>query len=111
MFLAGEPHTDRCVYIFADNTGNAKAIQQVRILNSDPAGTKKRFITYKVITWSAENAKQYQKMGISNSPFTVVLIGLDKGEKLRSHEPVTLAKLYDLIDNMAIRKMQIHYKH
>lgn len=111
MFQATPQQGNRCIYIFADKESNSYAIQQVNILKADPNGIKTRLITYKTIIWSPENAEYYKKCGVPNAPFTVILIGSDNGEKLRSHQPVSLAKLYDLIDNMSMRKIQIQYKH
>lgn len=111
MFQATPRQANRCIYIFTDKASNAYAIQQINILKADPSGVKSHLITYKIIVNTTENAAYYKKCGVPNAPFTVILIGRDNGEKLRSHQPVSLAKLYDLIDNMPIRKIQAQYKH
>jgi len=110
MLQAKPSQTNRCVYIFADKADNINVVQQVNLLKADAKGIAERHIVFKVITWSATNQQQYTKWGIANTPFTVILIGIDNGEKLRSHQPVTLSKLFDVIDNMPMRREEIKHK-
>lgn len=101
----------RNVLIFADKASNVNVTQQINILKADTKGINDRNITYRVITYSAGSIDDYKKWGVNNVPFTVILIGKDNGEKMRSHQPVTLTKLYDLIDNMPMRQQEIRYKN
>ncbi|EHQ30509.1 DUF4174 domain-containing protein [Mucilaginibacter paludis] len=109
--VASQRPSNRSVLIFADKGDNVNAIQQINILKADPNGIKDRDIIFKVITYSESNMQHYKKWHIPNAPFTVILIGKDNGEKLRSHQPVTLARLFDLIDNMPMRQQEMKYKH
>jgi len=111
MLFANQKQSNRLVLIFADKAINANVIQQVNILKADAKGVHDRDIIYKVIPYSPGTVQEYKKWGVSNVPFTMILIGKDNGEKLRSHEPVSLTRLYDLIDNMPMRQQEIKYKH
>jgi ATP-dependent Zn protease len=111
LLMVSQKQTNRSVFIFADKADNANAVKQINILRADPKGIKNRDIVYTLITYSAANAQHYKKWGVANAPFTVILIGKDNGEKMRSHEPVTLIRLFDLIDNMPMRKDEIRYKN
>jgi len=111
LLLSSQKQANRSMFIFTDKPGNADVVQQVSILKGDVKGVKERDIVYNVITYSAANAPHYKKWGVTNATFTVILIGKDGGEKMRSHQPVTLARLFDLIDNMPMRRDEIRYKH
>lgn len=111
LLFLHQKQSGRCILIFADKANNMNVIQQINILKSDAKGTKSRDITFKVIIYSANNVQQYKKWGVSNTSFTVLLIGKDNGEKLRSHQPVSLTRIYDLIDNTPLRREVVHYKH
>ncbi|MEO6523683.1 MAG: DUF4174 domain-containing protein [Mucilaginibacter sp.] len=111
MVFANQKQANRSVLIFADKANNVNVIQQINILKADAKGIHDRDIIYRVITYSTGNVQQYKKWGVTNVPFTVILIGKDNGEKLRSHEPVSLTRLFDLIDNMPMRQQEIKYKH
>jgi hypothetical protein len=47
---------------------------------------------------------------IQPSEFTVVLLGKDGGEKLRSRTPVTMQKLNELIDTMPMRQQEVRHR-
>ncbi|RKR83909.1 uncharacterized protein DUF4174 [Mucilaginibacter gracilis] len=110
LWFKSQGPANHCVFIFADKTNNADLIRQINILKADPNGTNSRNIIYKVVTYSANNAEHYKKWKVSNVPFTVILIGNDNGEKLRSHQPVSLAKIFELVDNTSRRREQGHHK-
>lgn len=111
VLLNNQKQSNRNILIFADKSDNINLIQQINILKADPGGVKNRDIIFKVITYSESNIQYYKKWHVPNTPFTVILIGKDEGEKLRSHQPVTLTRLFDLIDNMPMRREEIRYKH
>ncbi len=52
-----------------------------------------------------------QRFHIAPAEFTVVLLGKDGGEKLRSKTPVTMDRLNRLIDAMPMRQHEISLQH
>ena len=104
MVFASQKQANQSVLIFADKANNINVIQQINILKADAKGIHGRDIIYSVIIYSPGTIQQYKKWGVTNVPFTVILIGKDNGEKLRSHQPVSLTKLFDLVDNMPMRQ-------
>ena len=55
----------------------------------------------------AENAEIVKRFKLSGAGFTVLLIGKDGGEKLRSHEIVSPETLCQLIDSMPMRQEEM----
>jgi len=47
------------------------------------------------------------KLSLDNDAFTVLLVGKDGGEKLRSQTPVPMAEIFALIDSMPMRKREM----
>lgn len=98
--------------------GNAKlAEQQMTEIASHPAearnrqillvgvqGTAKNIQT--VLLSPAEQERTEHRFGISPGQFTVVLLGKDGGEKLRSHLPIPWNKLRSTIDAMPMRRTE-----
>lgn len=58
-------------------------------------------------TTELNNPKFYKEMHTKNTPFEVILIGLDGGEKLRQTEVLKSDKLFDLIDGMPMRRSEV----
>jgi hypothetical protein len=52
-----------------------------------------------------------KRFHIQPGSFTVILLGKDGGEKLRSTTPITLARLNRTIDAMPMRKQEMHNAH
>ena len=59
--------------------------------------------------WITSN-KLYQKYKSDDSPFEVILIGLDGGIKLTQNEVLTYEKLFAIIDAMPMRRREIRDK-
>ena len=68
--------------------GSNEAVPSALLSPSDDAAARKRF-------------------GIEPSGFTVLLIGKDGGEKLRSHQPIPWETLQSTIDSMPMRRDEI----
>jgi len=47
---------------------------------------------------------------VEASTFTLILVGLDGGEKLRQSDPIELHELFGIIDQMPMRKNEIKEK-
>ncbi len=58
-----------------------------------------------------EQAAARRRFHVRPNDFTVILIGKDGGEKLRSHQPVSLDILRSTIDAMPMRQEEMRSKH
>jgi hypothetical protein len=58
-----------------------------------------------------EAASARRRFQIGPGDFTVILVGKDGGEKLRSQTPVTMERLAKLIDSMPMRQKEIRDGH
>ena len=56
---------------------------------------------------AADDAAARRQFAIKPDQFTVILIGKDGGEKLRSHQPISWEKLQGTIDAMPMRQDEI----
>lgn len=59
---------------------------------------------------AAEQAAARRRFHIQPNKFTVILIGKDGGEKLRSHTPISLDTLRSTIDAMPMRQEEMRSK-
>ena len=57
----------------------------------------------------AEAAIARKRFRIASGEFTVILLGKDGGEKLRSHIPLSFEKLRDTIDAMPMRRQEMRH--
>ena len=55
---------------------------------------------------AAEATDARKRFNIGPDSFTVILIGKDGGEKLRSSDPIPAQKLLDTIDAMPMRQQE-----
>lgn len=67
-------------------------------------GTAKDIQT--VLLSPAEQERAEHRFSISPGQFTVILLGKDGGEKLRSHFPISWNKLQSTIDAMPMRRAE-----
>jgi hypothetical protein len=58
-----------------------------------------------------ESASARRRFRIGQDDFTVILLGKDGGEKLRSDTPVTMETLTKLIDSMPMRQKEVRDGH
>ena len=58
-----------------------------------------------------EMAATRRRYHVTSGSFTVVLLGEDGGEKLRSDKPVKAEELDSLIDRMPTRKLEMQQPH
>ena len=56
----------------------------------------------------AEGEAARRRFNVAPNEFTILLIGKDGGEKLRSHKPVSFEKLRDTIDRMPMRRREMN---
>jgi Domain of unknown function (DUF4174) len=60
---------------------------------------------------AGESASARKRFQTGEQEFTVILLGKDGGEKLRSQTPVTMERLAKLIDSMPTRQKEIRDGH
>ncbi|MFD1256715.1 DUF4174 domain-containing protein [Mucilaginibacter terrae] len=95
----------RQLLVFADNVNNSNLKTQQKILNADTDGLQERDIEVKFYYANRDKDKFLEKS--IKLGFTVILVGKDGGDKLRSTSPFTLKKLYTTIDAMPMRQSEM----
>jgi hypothetical protein len=62
--------------------------------------------------WQAGTVPAYLAREIpKNTPFSFFLIGLDGGVKMRRNDVVPIADIYELIDQMPMRRAELNRQH
>lgn len=110
---------DRVLLIFSPNTYNSDYRAQVDALQNISAGAKERdlkiFYALEQSSASVKGAlvsedaidELRSDFNISSSDFVVLLIGKDGNEKYRSDEFISSKKLFNEIDSMPMRKIEM----
>ena len=106
MISISVQHEKRTVLLFADNSSQGVLQKQQQLLDTDKQGLQQRDIEVRI--YSASDVSAWKQNHIIGG-FTILLIGKDGGEKLRSHQPVTTTKLFDIIDAMPMRKEEMRH--
>ncbi|MCE7065136.1 DUF4174 domain-containing protein [Dyadobacter sp. CY326] len=105
LLVADQP---RRVLLFYTENGSDKWKAQVEAFEGQQNDMRERDIEIKSIPYSKANAREWRKWKIdSSNAFTFILVGRDGGEKLRSSDIVTSAKLFGTIDAMPMRKQEV----
>jgi hypothetical protein len=98
---------ERVVLIYAPEGSEKELARQQELLRSHGAEMVARDVTQIVLRNGAENAKLVDRFKLSGRGFTLLLIGKDGGEKLRSHEVVAPERICRLIDSMPMRQEEM----
>lgn len=110
---------NRLLLIINNTDDSAKSKTQLSLLKQDIPGLKER----KLLVYQFSE-KSYKKglsdttswlpttsntaiPQISNNPFSVYLIGLDGGIKMKKHKVVNLSTIFSLIDGMPMRQAEL----
>ena len=109
----------RIVLIFTPNSTNTMYQNQLRTFLNHRSGFEERdLITFQLFgkgkgklseqTLSSENVQElYRQFGIGKNEFTVILIGKDGSEKLRTTDLLPVRKLFSVIDAMPMRQREL----
>jgi len=97
----------RRVLLFAPTSNKQHLLKQQAIFQSDAEGMKERDLKVSAIIYSLDLKSTFKKYNVSATEFTFILIGKDGGEKLRRNSLVSLQELYQLIDGMPMRKIEM----
>lgn len=113
---------NRIILILVDDLTNPELQTQLTEFRTQLAGMKERkLVVYQIQAnqfqrglnaeneWITSN-KLYKKYKSDDSPFEVILIGLDGGIKLTQHELLTYEKLFAIIDGMPMRRRELRQK-
>jgi hypothetical protein len=111
-------NTSRPLLIFAPSPADPQLQIQLRRLHENAPALANRNIAVIAIPYNSPSPTSAQltdtaaqsarrRFNIAPSDFTVILIGKDGGEKLRSTKPLTLDKLFDTIDAMPMRQQEM----
>ncbi len=97
----------RRVLLFAPSANNQELLKQQAIFQADTAGNKERDLEIVQVIYSPDQVSTFKKYKVAAAEFTFILIGKDGGEKLRRKSHVSLNELYQLIDSMPMRKIEM----
>ncbi|NNE28482.1 MAG: DUF4174 domain-containing protein [Saprospiraceae bacterium] len=101
------------ILLFSESTNSTKLIQQLDIFRGNESGFKERKLKVLELIGTEfdpkleiykSNSNESQRM---KSPFEFVLIGLDGTIKMRSNDPVEMNRLFQLIDSMPMRRIEL----
>ena len=101
--------------IESENARNALYQQQIEALKNDAKGLNERKL---VVYWyfnegyttgfsNAINRYETRKNQIAKTDFSITLIGLDGGKKLRQNSILAKEKLFAIIDGMPMRRREL----
>ena len=100
------PH--RKIILFSSHQNEAAFLQQQKIIRSDTAGMQERDIVIETHLLTKESKEIFTRYKALDTPFLFILIGKDGGEKLRSSQVITTHQLFGLIDQMPMRRSEMH---
>ncbi len=80
--------------------------KQLALLAQDSAGIAERDL----IVVMVEDKQLFESYKLGENEFTLLLIGKDGGEKMRSTKPVKLEAIFALIDSMPMRQREMQRK-
>lgn len=98
---------NRVLLIYAPAGSERQLALQEQSLRTHEAELKERDVAQIILREPAEDRKTADRFKLAEAGFTVLLIGKDGGEKLRSHDVVSPAMLCDLIDSMPMRQQEM----
>ncbi|MEX0723342.1 MAG: DUF4174 domain-containing protein [Gracilimonas sp.] len=110
---------NRVLLVFSLNTYNAEYRAQIKTLKNNQSGIDERdlkiFYVLKQSSASVKNAvipdepeeELRSDFNVSKADYTVILIGKDGTEKLRTDESLSAEKLFKKIDSMPMRKLEM----
>jgi hypothetical protein len=116
--LDGLRETSRPLLIFAPRPDDPQLEIQLRTLAEHAPGVTERDITILALPYNnpspsaatlssteADNARR--RYHVNPADFTIILVGKDGGEKLRSLKPISFDKLQNTIDAMPMRQEEM----
>jgi len=120
--LSAHQWKNRLILLLLNDATSSELQAQLTEFRTQLAGMKERkLVVYQIQAnqfqrglnsdneWIHSN-KLYKKYKSDDTPFEVILIGLDGGIKLTQHELLTCQKLFAIIDGMPMRRRELRRK-
>ena len=119
----------RPLYVFTPSISDSRAARQISALHENKAEAEERQLvlvledqsqtlatlpedlTLRLTRQDSDQAAARRRFKVSQGDFTVILVGKDGEEKLRSRQAIPFARLRKIIDGMPMRQQEIHKKH
>lgn len=108
--------SDRPILIFAPDRGDARMVAQLGRFSMHRKEFRDRDVTLIQIggvfmrvdgTGAPHGPALRERYGVPDDSFTVILVGKDGGEKMRTNEVTDPQVFYALIDTMPLRQQEI----
>ncbi|MDG1728844.1 MAG: DUF4174 domain-containing protein [Algibacter sp.] len=120
--IASHQWKNRVLLIITDDSDSITFQNQIKTLQTHENGlTDRKLIVYQIKKHSyttglkdeewKDSSKLYKIFKTANTPFEVILIGLDGGIKLRQSDLLTCEALFSTIDVMPMRKEALKRKN
>ena len=107
------PSDRRALYVFTPSGNDPRAVEQARSIRvNQPEADERQLLLVPEILGEANPERNdqmalRQRFKIKPKDFTVILVGKDGGEKLRSSKPISFDKLQATIDSMPMRQQEM----
>jgi hypothetical protein len=101
---------ERVLLIYAPVGSEKQLSRQEALLRLHDVELAERDVTPIVLRTRAENPEIFKRFKLSGAGFTLLLIGKDGGEKLRSHDVISPESLCQLIDSMPMRQEEMRQR-
>lgn len=119
--LRGLRDTSRPLLIFAPSPSDPQLQIQLRTLRENAAAVAERDVVVIALPYQSPSptpatltddgaTAARRRFHVAPPYFTVILIGKDGGEKLRTHQPISLDTLRSTIDAMPMRQEEMRQK-
>ena len=104
-----EPYRNRnrVLLIFAPSPANKAYLEQKRLLERAEDGLQERDVVVLELLEGEQARALRDDFSVSENVFAVVLIGKDGGEKERFLEPAQPGTLFNIIDQMPMRRREM----
>ncbi|WP_132055575.1 DUF4174 domain-containing protein [Pseudocnuella soli] len=94
----------RALFIFGDPKSETVK-EQLALLKKEAAGVNDRDLNITTVAGEEKRLKKYEVA--PNTPFTIILVGKDGGEKFRSEKLTQPSELFNIIDAMPMRQSEM----
>ena len=122
MDLAGFQWKNRLLFLFAPDGNHPKFKKLQHDIAGQPYEVKDRdLVIFEILEQGASRMQTgvmdrqaadsvRDRFGIAKNEFTLILVGKDGGVKLKRENYVSLATVFDLIDSMPMRQIEMRQK-
>lgn len=101
----------RVLLLFAPDTNDASFVEQKSIISKNAPGIRERDLVVMelVVGGREERSRQalLRKFKVPEQGYTLILLGKDGQEKFRSQQPVPMRQVFEIIDQMPMRRQEM----